>query len=375
MIKKLDRDMKRIMFWCQMPLKENYVYNHTFQIAKSFAKDGFNVAFHSYSDNKKRIHYFSSGVFITEWPFILKCTRFRILCFFIRILFLLSFLSELIRNKIIYIRNEGSVEDSIMVFISYLLKKRIIIEMNMLFPTGVFSFLNYRILNKADLILMQTKELKNALVSRNVDENIIKVLPNGVNTEEFRREIKKTNKKLNLIYVGTVDLHHSLDDILLLCNEPEVDITIIGSGGEIHKYAEGARNLGADNIRFLGHLSHSQVVDLIKKSDIGVAAYNLDFPQFKEYGFLFCPLKILEYLASGKPVFVNVRNSFINELIKKGVVFYFHDVQSFVNKLNELRDPLLLKQISDNSKRVAKDYDWDIIFNKLKKMMIDRKLL
>src|SRR5262249_34171286 len=81
---------------------------------------------------------------------------------------------------------------------------------------------------------------------------------------------------------------------------PDLTVLVIGDGPERGRLERQARDLGLEpRVRFVGTVPHQAVPDYLAACDVLTAPYE------PMEGFYFSPLKVAEYLASGRPVVVS----------------------------------------------------------------------
>lgn len=147
-------------------------------------------------------------------------------------------------------------------------------------------------------------------LSKKVEERCGKdvvCVPNGVETELFLEmpERGQAREKLGLPadgplvgFTGSLRPWHGLDvaiDALPMLDG--VELAVAGDGDLRHELVRRADHLGvADRIRWLGQLPHALIPTFLAAVDVAVAPY----PLLDD--FIYSPLKIFEYLASGTPV-------------------------------------------------------------------------
>lgn len=155
--------------------------------------------------------------------------------------------------------------------------------------------------SNADMICVTTEELGQDIMKtyKNIDERIIKVTPNGVDTDFFYPvDVPKKNQ---IIYAGNIGHAQDLEDVILamrIVNERfDLKLLIVGNG-DIKGYLEKVtiENRLTDYVEFSGLLPREDIPRLLSESLIGVAP--LKKLKTLEYAI---PTKAYEYMACGIP--------------------------------------------------------------------------
>ena len=141
---------------------------------------------------------------------------------------------------------------------------------------------------------------------------------------------------------------------------PDVELLLIGAGPVENNLKKEAKNMGLENnIRFLGWMSHEEVLLTVSKCGISVALFKPD--PINRYAD---PIKIKEYLACGCPVILTNVPDIANEIYeeKAGIAIKYskEEVVSAVEKL--LGDDIFFKKCRENAIKLASKYDWCTIF-------------
>ncbi len=166
-------------------------------------------------------------------------------------------------------------------------------------------------LTRADAIFAVSAPLRDYVLSLEVPEARVQVLPNGVDVELFYPAPR--NPELHakfalgsgpvLGFVGGLRPWHGVQALPLLVERlvaryPQLRLVIVGEGplrAELES-AFSARNIDA-HVIFTGSLPHLEVSALIRQFDVALAPYPV-----LDHAFYFSPLKLFEYMACGIPV-------------------------------------------------------------------------
>lgn len=235
------------------------------------------------------------------------------------------------------------------------------------------SLLQYLTVRISDKILVISQPIKDFLMLRyGVPEEKIIVLPNGVDTTIFNPQVRGKGLKDKLgaehivLFVGYL---YTLDTLIkaalnLVKEKPKTLFVIVGNHGRL-KWINEVKKMGLEkNFLFMGPIQHTEVPKYIMAADVCI---NI-FPQ-NEYFAAAHPLKILEYMACGKPVIAtNLPGT--AQTIKNGVNGFLYnagDVKTLTEYLNILlSDQNLRKRMGQAAWTTVKDnYRWETLTENL----------
>ena len=227
----------------------------------------------------------------------------------------------------------------------------------------------------ADSVSCASGYLKRLAHKFGVKKEFIFDTPVGADLEKFKpgldgsRIREKYNIKRNLVlYIGQLHGAQYADLFIKAANVvvhkcQNVSFMVVGEGFLEQKLKKLVYNLGIDDkIIFTGAVSHNDVPFYIAASSICVAS-------FKDTLVTCCksPLKIAEYLASGKPVVVSnvgeVRKMVggVGVLVKPGD---YHSLADGILRL--LNDENLRERLSNYARvRAERKYNWNYTANSL----------
>jgi len=149
--------------------------------------------------------------------------------------------------------------------------------------------------NNADLILTVSK----ALTTTFANNTNVHWIPNGVDVEYFEAAINKKDftQKTVVGYVGKIQDRVDFDMIEeCLKTFPDVDFVFLGP---VYSQKEKAKKLMElyKNIQFKGDIHYNELPEQMKMFDVAIIPHKVD-----EFTNSMNPLKLYEYLASGKIV-------------------------------------------------------------------------
>ncbi len=224
--------------------------------------------------------------------------------------------------------------------------------------------------NRCDLTIAPSEKIKKLLISYGA-ENKIKVLPTGLDLENFRT-IKKNNfrKKYNLnekdkvlVYVGRLAKEKNIDFLIKVTAELKkfdnnIKLIIIGDGPVIDSLKELAKKLNLQKeVLFTGYFKKDQVIKAYQSSDLFVFASKTDTQG----------MVILEALACALPV-VAVKDLAFTNMVKQGVNGFLvrENKKEFASKALEiLNNKKLYNKMANNALKIAQDFSIEKITRKL----------
>lgn len=238
-------------------------------------------------------------------------------------------------------------------------------------------------LRKADFVLVPSAELMELSTKvYGVEVRKLVLFPNGVDVHKFspkinsnriRRALGLEDKKI-LFFAGMISRDRGLDRLItampnIVNEEPEVRLLIVGSGPEKSKLLNLSKRLGVDKCTvFLDEVSHDSIPKYISLADVTIGPLTMSG---LTVGTM--PIKVLEYLACGKPVVACYGG------VSKGLVINGYN-GVLVNPPNVdelsgaiirlLRDSKLTKKLGENARRhIESLYDWNTIIGKLEEVL------
>lgn len=183
--------------------------------------------------------------------------------------------------------------------------------------TAIEGGLRYRIskaletyiFKRADAVTTVCEGLRNDIISREVKEENVTVIPNAVDIEKFNYDeapdamiAQELNLAGNLV-LGFIGSFYTYEGLLLLLDalpaiihsHPDIRLLLVGSGPQIKQLKEKVKTLGLQEfVLMTGRVPHDRVQRYYKLIDI------LIYPSFSNRSTeLSAPLKPLEAMAMG----------------------------------------------------------------------------
>ena len=153
------------------------------------------------------------------------------------------------------------------------------------------------ILKNADWVIAVSTALRDKLINLGAQRSKVKVMPCGIELDNFLVDIKKGND-LRILAIGRLiedkGFHNLIEAMSYVVKEiPDVTLTIVGDGPFREELIRLSKDLSLqDKIAFKGGKPHSEIPRYIQESDLFV------LPSMSEG----LPLVILEAMACGKAV-------------------------------------------------------------------------
>ncbi len=172
------------------------------------------------------------------------------------------------------------------------------------------------------------------------------------------------NDNRKICFAGLLSKNWMLENIISILPEVNATLLLAGNCPSIDYFNELKSLPGWDRVRYMGVLSHPQVIELYQQSTLGLAVESYDNPNagFRT-GSLGCT-KIPDYMASGLPVIVS--NSYVwGEIVRRydcgAVVDDPTNREEIAEAIKSILDnPNRATLMGDNSKKASKEeFNWD----------------
>lgn len=178
------------------------------------------------------------------------------------------------------------------------------------------------VFSSASALIAVSDDVAKYLIDANAPAERVHVVPNGVDPDRFTPDVAPASPApegvFTVGFVGTLKPWHGLPDLIdafavLRLAAPNARLLIVGTGPEQQAVEQdlAARGL-TDAAVFTGAVSPADVPAYIASMDVAVAPYP------KMDACYFSPLKVFEYMASGRAV-VGSRDGQLGTIIDHGV--------------------------------------------------------
>ena len=235
---------------------------------------------------------------------------------------------------------KSTIREGVFLVIAKLFKKKVIvfwrgwrkdIEEEI---TIKYSSLFMRIYGKADSFIVLANDFKNALVKWGVKKTIHTETTqiNDSLIKDFHVE-NKTFVEASLLFLARVEknkgIYETINAVKLLNkNDPNISLTVAGSGAELEQAKQYVQDNQLKNIKFIGYVFNENKIAAFKKSNIYI------FPTYYGEGM---PNSVLEAMGFGLPVITRPVG---------GLKDFFEDGK--MGYITESKDPKVFADLIEN---------------------------
>ena len=197
------------------------------------------------------------------------------------------------------------------------------------------------------------------------------VLNNYPFKSEFMRfEQGLQNKRREIAYIGMISEARGLKQLVDALPLANVRLNLAGNSVSSEFMLTLAKSPGWPFVNYFGHVSRSEVFDILRNSSIGVVVF-LPGPNHTQSQ----PNKLFEYMAAKLPVICSNFPLWNHLVVENGCgisvnPFDSREIAKAINLL--LDDPLSLEKMGENGERVVRDrYNWEVEEKKYLKLCND----
>lgn len=243
-----------------------------------------------------------------------------------------------------------------------------------------FEWEEMKCYRSAKHIVVVTDSFKKKLRERDISENKISVVKNGVDRKLFSPTSQKDGElvkqlgfegKIVIGYIGTHGMAHKLDFILrcaekLQSTNPQYHFLFLGNGAEKENLKNLAKELGLHNVTMLDSVPKSEVGRYISVLD--VCLINL---RKSELFTTVIPSKIFENAAMEIPILMGVEGEAqeIVESYNAGLCFEPENEDDFIRKLHDICDPVKHAEYKEGCRRLAEAFDRNTLADKMQNIL------
>jgi glycogen synthase len=217
----------------------------------------------------------------------------------------------------------------------------------------------------AEAVLVITPRLHRLLLADGVDENRIHLIPPGVNPSLFEGPFEdpfSSVGKPRVLFVGRLASQKGVGTLVAaagLLKDPSVQVLLVGDGPERKTLEREAKRIDVgDRLHFVGFFAHDRLPAVFAHADL------LVLPSlYEELGTV-----LLESMQAALPI-VASRTGGIPDVIEDGVNGLLvppgepEELAHAIDRLLADRD--LARQLSEEAQQRAKDYDWEMLAERI----------
>lgn len=286
---------------------------------------------------------------------------------------LLPCLLRIKKNEVVHAHVVQAFMPEIVLLASKLKKYKYIIHIHLDAPpsTAAGILLNpykklilKRVLKAAQYVIVFTQDQKNEYIKKyDLDSGQVLIVPNGVDKIFYNSKLKTLHKKPRLLFVGRLNYQKNLQQLLNALDgiSEKFSTTLVGVGEQEYELKHLAKELKLRNVVFAGRAEGDKLLEYYKESDIFV------LPSEREG----MPLVLLEAMAMGLPIVATNVTGNKDVVIdgRNGVLVPYQDKTALKDALLKLASsPDLYNQMAYSSRSLAKDYSWQKVNIRLKKI-------
>ena len=233
-------------------------------------------------------------------------------------------------------------------------------------------FLDFRrsiALKNSDGLIVRAEGYKNYILENGLYKNKIFVIPYAIDTEFFGKKYEKDthlSKKLGLtsesviMYTGEISPIHGVLDLvkaleILNSKVKNIVLVIVGDGSFYRMVKDYVLKRQLRNVIFTGRVSHDEIPMYHSIADV------LVIPHLRRIDSeLLYPSKLLECLASGKPIVASNLKAIANVVGDNAILVAPEDPQALADAiLALLNDKELSRKKGENGKKIIYNYSWE----------------
>ena len=221
---------------------------------------------------------------------------------------------------------------------------------------------------QADAVCCVSYSVEETIKRHGIKPKSLSTIHNGVDIKKFNPsnkgiEIRSKYDKPIISLIGSLGPRHGLNQVIKASKLiPNALFLIIGGIEKYKQFIKQVKQVAPSNVKFTGGVDYEKIPDYIAASEICLAPYHESLNPKEPFGF--CPIKILEYMAAGKPVIASNRE-WIIELIedgKNGMIINLDNPKQLVDSINTLlEDKKLRKKLGSNARKRAEELSWENI--------------
>lgn len=234
-----------------------------------------------------------------------------------------------------------------------------------------------KIYKKADKLIFTMPGGVDYVESLGISTDKVVNINNGVDLKEFADFVEKYKVELpfqkdefNVVYAGAMGQANRVKCLVeamnLLKDNWEIKLYIYGSGYEEEELKDFCTKNGVSNVKFMGRVEKKYIPYIISSSHLNVmTARKIDL-----YKYGISLNKLFEYMAAGKPILSNIECNYdILEKYNCGLTVEGESPKALAEGIEKFynMDSKEYESYSLNSIRASKDFDFEVLTDKLEK--------
>jgi glycosyltransferase involved in cell wall biosynthesis len=235
------------------------------------------------------------------------------------------------------------------------------------------GFLHRRKWQRARGIVVITERLKELLAAEGVAEERLFVAPDGVDLDRFavptareeaRRALELPREGRLVVYTGSLYGWKGVQTLARAAPLLPPAVTTLFVGGSEKDAAAFRQQHADDRIRVIGHRPYHEVPLYLAAADVLVLPNSGHSAMSRHYT---SPLKLFEYMASGRPIVASDLPSLREILDEQAAVLVpSDDANALANRINAvLEDACLATRLGDRARELAQAYTWTARANRI----------
>ena len=225
----------------------------------------------------------------------------------------------------------------------------------------------------ANHIIVVTNTIRDKVLRKGINKSKVTIIPNGVSIDEisvcsnFEKETIEDSDNKMILFSGRLERWAGLDCLInaipsVLSTVPN-SLFVIAGDGSYKKFLEGkiASATFQENVIFTGFLQREKIWNLINKANICISIFSEG-----DTGTAAIPIKLLEYMALGKPI-VTTDCKGLNKFLKdkETVLLAKNDPTALASAItNLLQNPSLACSLGSCAKKIVlESFDWRLLSN------------
>lgn len=211
----------------------------------------------------------------------------------------------------------------------------------------ISKFLLRLLARKAVLCITASHYLQNFL--RRYNKRVY-YIPTGVGLEVFKKKRKRKGREIVFTWIGIIVNKEALQNVLFIVDSfkeivdkhNNVKLEIVGGGKYIKDVEKVIREIGSNQIKYIGKLQPDKVPDYLSKVDVGLFVLLKD----SKYNRSKSPTKLFEYMATGLAI-ISTGVGESGFVIKDGETgLLASSEQDFIEKVESLvKNPRLISRL------------------------------